>query len=243
MQQKARELENRISDALSSMPPLPPKDQLESASDYHKRNQPWFDMEAQRMKPLRAALEELRQQLYPDSTIKPVFVSYDADAEVLTANISGGNCSFRIPRATAKEMHDSWSGVSVAHNNLGEILAWSEAGLADQPPKASAALALVPLNHVYVGYGKSTSAPRVITRANPEYSEEARAARLNGSVRLSIEINMDGKAENIKVTKSLGMGLDEKAIEAVQKWRFEPAQENCVHSRARAMVEVNFSLP
>ena len=42
---------------------------------------------------------------------------------------------------------------------------------------------------------------------------------------LSIVVNTDGKAEQIKVVKSLGMGLDEKAIEAVQKWRFPAGQE------------------
>ena len=82
----------------------------------------------------------------------------------------------------------------------------------------------------------------MLSKVDPEYSEEARKAKYSGSVMLSIVVNTDGKAEQIKVVKSLGMGLDEKAIEAVQKWRFLPGKNKGVPVAVRAQIEVNFRL-
>jgi protein TonB len=90
--------------------------------------------------------------------------------------------------------------------------------------------------------GNGTTPPSVLSKVDPEYSEEARKAKYSGSVMLSIVVNTDGKAEDIKVVKSLGMGLDEKAIEAVQKWRFLPGKNKGVPVKVRAQIEVNFRL-
>jgi TonB family protein len=90
--------------------------------------------------------------------------------------------------------------------------------------------------------GNGTTAPSVLTKVDPEYSEEARKAKYSGSVMLSIVVNTDGKAEQIQVVKSLGMGLDEKAIEAVQKWRFLPGKNKGVPVKVKAQIEVNFRL-
>jgi TonB family protein len=90
--------------------------------------------------------------------------------------------------------------------------------------------------------GNGTTRPEVISKVDPEYSEEARKAKYSGSVMLSIVVNTDGKAEQIQVIKSLGMGLDEKAIEAVQKWRFLPGKNKGVPVKVKAQIEVNFRL-
>jgi periplasmic protein TonB len=90
--------------------------------------------------------------------------------------------------------------------------------------------------------GNGITAPSVLARVDPEYSEEARKAKYSGAVLLSIVVNTDGRADNIKVIKSLGMGLDEKAIEAVERWRFKPGANNGVPVRVRAQIEVNFRL-
>jgi protein TonB len=90
--------------------------------------------------------------------------------------------------------------------------------------------------------GGGVSAPVVLYKVDPEYSEEARKAKYSGTVTLSIVVGTDGKATNITVVKSLGMGLDEKAMEAVQKWRFTPGKNKGVPVAVRANVEVNFRL-
>ena len=82
----------------------------------------------------------------------------------------------------------------------------------------------------------------MLTKVDPDYSEEARKAKYSGSVMLSIVVNTDGRADNIQVVKSLGMGLDEKAIEAVQKWAFRPGMNHGAPVNVKAQIEVNFRL-
>jgi TonB family protein len=88
--------------------------------------------------------------------------------------------------------------------------------------------------------GNGVSAPKMIKEVAPEYSEEARAAGLEGTVVLSVVIDEEGVPQNVEVKKELGLGLDEKAIEAVQQWRFEPAMRDGKPVRVAAQVEVNF---
>ncbi len=90
--------------------------------------------------------------------------------------------------------------------------------------------------------GNGVSQPTLVSKVDPEYSEEARRAKYNGTVELAIVVNTDGRAEEIRVVKSIGMGLDEKAIEAVQKWRFTPGKRAGVAVKTRAVVQVNFRL-
>lgn len=90
--------------------------------------------------------------------------------------------------------------------------------------------------------GGGVSAPRLTYKVEPEYSEEARKAKYQGTVVLAIEVWPDGKAHNIRVIRSLGLGLDQKAIDAVQKWRFVPGKKDRVPVKVRANVEVNFRL-
>jgi protein TonB len=66
----------------------------------------------------------------------------------------------------------------------------------------------------------------VVFKVDPQYSEEARQAKFGGSVLLSVTVDSAGYARDISVIRSLGMGLDEKAIEAVSKWRFAPATKD-----------------
>lgn len=90
--------------------------------------------------------------------------------------------------------------------------------------------------------GGGVSQPAVIYKVDPEYSEEARKAKYSGTVLLQLVVDVDGRAKNIKVVKGVGLGLDEKAIEAVQKWKFSPGKKNGSAVPVYATVEVNFRL-
>ena len=90
--------------------------------------------------------------------------------------------------------------------------------------------------------GGDVTRPELIHKVEPEYTEEARAAKFQGVVVVSVIIEPDGFAGNIRVVKSLGLGLDQKAIEAVQKWQFKPGTKNGVAVSVMATVEVNFRL-
>ncbi|HUJ23093.1 MAG TPA: energy transducer TonB [Bryobacteraceae bacterium] len=90
--------------------------------------------------------------------------------------------------------------------------------------------------------GGGVSAPMVLYKVDPEYSEEARKAKYSGTVVLQLVVDSAGKAQNIHVVRSLGLGLDEKAIEAVTKWKFRPGYRNGQPVAVMATIEVNFRL-
>lgn len=90
--------------------------------------------------------------------------------------------------------------------------------------------------------GGGVTAPRAVFAPDPEYSEKARAAKYQGTVVLWLVIGCDGNPHGIRLQRSLGMGLDEKAIEAVRQWKFEPARRNGAPVAVQINVEVSFRL-
>jgi TonB family protein len=92
------------------------------------------------------------------------------------------------------------------------------------------------------GIGGSITAPAVLYRVDPEFSEEARKAKYQGTVVLTLEVGEDGKPRGFRIVRGLGLGLDQKALEAVAQWKFRPAMRNGRPVRAPATIEVNFRL-
>ncbi len=90
--------------------------------------------------------------------------------------------------------------------------------------------------------GGGVSAPRALDAPDPAYSEEARKAKYQGTVVLWMIVDPNGVPQQVRVTRKLGMGLDEKAIEAVRKWKFEPARKDGKPVAVQISVEVNFRL-
>jgi TonB family protein len=87
-----------------------------------------------------------------------------------------------------------------------------------------------------------TEEPRLLHAEEPEYSDEARQARAQGSVLLAIDVDVNGRVANVRVLKGMGLGLDEKAKEAVLKWRFRPAMASGRPVTAPAQVTMTFHL-
>ncbi len=90
--------------------------------------------------------------------------------------------------------------------------------------------------------GGGVSAPRLIYGPDPEFSEEARKAKYQGTVILWVIVGTDGRTHDIRIARPLGLGLDAKAVEAVRVWRFEPARKDGVPVPVQVSVEVNFRL-
>ena len=90
--------------------------------------------------------------------------------------------------------------------------------------------------------GRGGTPPRPIYSPDPEFSEEARKAKYQGTCTLMIVVDTDGKPTNIRVVNSLGMGLDEKALETVRTWRFEPGLKDGHPVKVEMAVEVDFHL-
>ena len=90
--------------------------------------------------------------------------------------------------------------------------------------------------------GNGVSAPTVLKRVDPAYSEEARTCSVQGAVLLGVVIGADGIPGDFRVTRPLGFGLDEQAILAVRQWRFRPGMRYAEPVPVRANIEVNFRL-
>jgi len=90
--------------------------------------------------------------------------------------------------------------------------------------------------------GGGVAPPRCIKQTEPEFSEEARKAKHQGTVVVRATVGADGKIHNPHVVRSLGLGLDEKAIEAVNQWLFEPAVKDGRKVAVYVDIEVNFRL-
>ena len=90
--------------------------------------------------------------------------------------------------------------------------------------------------------GGGVSPPRVLYNPDPEYTEEARKAKYQGVVVLWLIVGQDGRTKDIRISRSLGMGLDQKAVEAVKLWKFEPAKKDGAPVAVQMNVEVNFRL-
>src|SRR6202011_600697 len=90
--------------------------------------------------------------------------------------------------------------------------------------------------------GGGVSPPRPIFNPEPEFSEEARKAKYQGVCTLGLIVGTDGRPSNIRVLNSLGMGLDERAIDAGKNWKFEPAMKDGHPVRVEIAVEVDFHL-
>ncbi|HEY3741623.1 MAG TPA: M56 family metallopeptidase [Bryobacteraceae bacterium] len=89
---------------------------------------------------------------------------------------------------------------------------------------------------------KGVTPPKVLHKIQPDYTENARAAKIQGSVVLAVEIATNGRAENVRVERSLDESLDQSAVEAVKKWEFRPADKDGQPVRVSAHIEVNFHL-
>ena len=87
------------------------------------------------------------------------------------------------------------------------------------------------------------SAPRVLHKVDPEYSFNARAAHIEGSVVLQIMVDENGRATDVHVATPLGFGLEDRAVAAMEKWQFAPAIKDGHPVKVRATVAVNFRFP
>jgi len=86
------------------------------------------------------------------------------------------------------------------------------------------------------------TAPRPIHSPEPEYSEEARLAKYQGTVVVAVKIGVDGTAQDMRVIRGLGLGLDEKALQAISQWYFKPGAKDGEPVTVMATIEVNFRL-
>lgn len=95
---------------------------------------------------------------------------------------------------------------------------------------------------IYPAGKMGVTVPQAIFSPEPSFSDEARKAKAQGIVMLVLVVGKDGRTYDIHVRQSLGLGLDEKAIEAVGRWRFRPATLNGLPVATQIAVQVDFRL-
>jgi TonB family protein len=90
--------------------------------------------------------------------------------------------------------------------------------------------------------GNGVTAPMLLHKIEPSYSIEARAAKVQGTVILSVVIGTDGAASDVQLRKGVGYGLDEQAVNAIAQWTFKPGTRDGMAVPVQASIEVNFRL-
>ena len=90
--------------------------------------------------------------------------------------------------------------------------------------------------------GGGVAAPELIHSVEPEFTEDARRANFQGSVSIRLIVDSQGNPQNVQLVHHLGMGLDEKAIEAVQQYKFKPAVYQGHPVSVQIVIEMNFHL-
>ncbi len=90
--------------------------------------------------------------------------------------------------------------------------------------------------------GGTVSAPEVLRAVEPEFSEEARKAKISGDVNVYLWVDEHGNPTHVRVARGMGMGLDEKALEAVRQYKFKPAMENGRPVTVEMYIVVNFQI-
>jgi protein TonB len=90
--------------------------------------------------------------------------------------------------------------------------------------------------------GGGVRAPIVLHQVDPEFSEEARKAKFSGNVLVDLIVDEQGNPSHVRVVRGVGLGLDEKAVEAVRQYRFKPATKDGKPVKVELTVDVNFQI-
>jgi len=93
-----------------------------------------------------------------------------------------------------------------------------------------------------VHIGGSVKAPVLTYSVEPEFSEEARKAKFSGNVQVYLWVDEQGNPSHVRVIRGVGMGLDEKAVEAVRQYKFKPAMQNGKPVKVDLYIDVNFQI-
>lgn len=192
-----------------------------------------------------------RQIVKPELTqyIPPDALACSGLHSLVTVNFTvTSDGSAKEPQAVAAAPQDA--GVTTAVEKAVERWMFKPASADGRPRPATAAIlmecsgtgtqdsAAVPAMRA----GNGVTPPSLIYKVEPDYSEAARQAKVQGQITLSLVVEADGKPSNIRVTRGLGMDLDEEAMAALMQWRFAPGTKNGEPVRVMAQVNVNFRL-
>ena len=157
-----------------------------------------------------------------------------ADFSEAIRRLPSGSAAYDL-RANARRGLGDLEGASADHAKSSELRSASQS-------MAATASGLPGNTETIHRIGASVSGPKILYRKEPAYTEEARKAKVQGTVALSLVVDEQGVARDFKILAPLGYGLDEKAIEAVQQWKFQPGMKDGKPVSVFANIEVTFRL-
>ncbi|HEY4364804.1 MAG TPA: energy transducer TonB [Bryobacteraceae bacterium] len=189
---------------------------------------------------------EIGNQL-PISVVDETWYSPDLKMNIMTKHSDPrtGENTFRLTQISRAEPDPQLFQVPPDYTITGNVAAGAVAvaggrggGRSGPAPQAVAVPAVPGANKV----GGAVMMSKLITKVDPQYTDQARAARWQGTVTLDVVIDETGKPTDLKVVKPLGLGLDEQAMMAVVQWRFQPTMLNGTPVKVQTQIEVPFRL-
>lgn len=127
-------------------------------------------------------------------------------------------------------------------NRSAEASSWREQASAARKGLGTETLAVSRISAAAVRVGGGVTAPKLLYKVEPRYTEEARLAKYQGVVVVAANIGTDGTAQSMSVVSGLGLGLDEEALKAISQWKFQPGAKDGQPVAVQAVIEVNFRL-
>lgn len=196
---------------------------------------PWYALAKIRLEADLACDDAVLRRGFPVESYAAVLVTIARDlraGNLAPAAIHPSQLELRVrhilaPAADRRKLHVSM------------ICAMAVACLAIAYPLAT--LVLGRSSHIYK-MGPLVKPPSVLRKIDPEYTRQARDAKISGTVLVSLVVGADGRAHDMAVTHKLNPGLDAKALEAIRQWRFRPGTKSGQPVDVRANIEVNFRL-
>jgi TonB family protein len=190
-------------------------------------------------------------QIYAESILKTCEYSVTSPLACVSG-VTGGDLKNRIVRIMSASSGDKLTlprKLLLVVAGLGAIAGPVIAGLVIGPvagaqtpptgvtPNSAKTVAAKPqIYHI----GGDVSEPKLIYAPDPKFSDKALKANYQGACVLSLIVDAQGKPQHVNVVRHLGMGLDQKAVEAVQQYRFTPALLRGKPVAVEVNIEVNF---
>jgi TonB family protein len=191
------------------------------------------------LQPLRNDLDRLVIPLVYADRFKPGTREGAPVAVLRSVDVKMQACTTEEKNETGKKM--SWLRLRAQPEQMFDSL--------PQPPEDSAYLSLADMSKDYGGEASpvlriatNVTAPVPLNAVEAKFSEEARKANFEGICTVEATIDTNGIPQDIRVVHPLGMGLDEKAVEAASKYRFTPAMHNGQPVPVKISIEINFRL-
>jgi TonB family protein len=131
-----------------------------------------------------------------------------------------------------------WKGYAAKNFIPAGLSTTPVAGATSDPVQQAASPSDTKPRHV----GGGVKPPKLLRAKEPEFSEAARALKYSGAVLINFWLHPDGTVSHLSLVRALGLGLDERALAAVQKYTFSPATMNDIPVLVELKVEVNFQI-